>query len=261
MLNKFEKVNDYKHFLWKRCFHPDAYQGALPELITTDGENVRRIVSQRQLIYVQVFKDADTAEKILERVNETVPGSGALLGYSMFSKSEAVSILHTGDCGEPGWVAYPYISLKNSTIPTLPLRVADVPKCRLVCGAQLRWQSGARFIECALEQRGETFKQTEFGFNIIDHVERVSLLAQAGRSPNHEEVRIVPRKAEVKMDRVDSFRVEMSFPIDEVRIQKYDSGKELTLWFEVVLDSEFLCLPEDWRTFYMSVPVVGINAE
>lgn len=259
MLKKFDKVNDYKHFLWKRCFHPDAYKGALPELITSDGKIVRRIVSQRQLIYVQVFEDDDTASKILERVDDTVPCAGALLGYSMFAKSDAVSILHTGESGEPGWVAYPYQSVENSTIPTLPLKAADVAKCRLVCGAQLGWKSGARHIECALEQRGDTFKSSEFAFNIIEHVERVSLLAQVGRTPNHKDVRIVPRNSEVEIERVDDFRIELNFPIDEVRIEKY-SGEELTLWFEVILDSEFLCLPEDWRTFYMSVPVVGINA-
>ncbi len=229
-------------------------------MITTDGERVRRIVSQRQLIYIQIFNDPDTSRTIQERVNETVPGSGALLGYSMFSKSEAVSILQTGACHEPGWVAYPYSSINKSTMPTMPLHVAEVPKCRLVCGAQLSWKSGTRHIECALEQRGETFKSTEFGFNIIEHVERVSLLAQTGRSPDYEDVRIVPRKAVVKMQRVDDYRLEMTFPIDEVVMQKYDAEKELALWFEVVLDSEFLCLPEDWRTFYMTVPVVGINA-
>lgn len=258
MMN-IKPTKDYTHFLWKRCFHPDAYQGALPELITTNGEIVRRVVSQRQLIYIQIFRNPETGNEILRRVNESASAGSALLGYSIFSKSEAISILRAGTCESPGWVAFPYQSLKNATIPTLPLSVADLPKLRLVCGARLIWKSGARFIECALEQRGDTFSAGEFAFNFIDHVEHISLLGQKGRAPDYEDVRIVPRRANVELNHVSDSRIEIRFPIDELIMEKYRDGKDLTLWFKVIFDSKFLCLPEDWRTFYMSVPVEGFN--
>ena len=143
----------FKHFIWKRHPHAKSWNNALPEVIATDGRLVRRLVSQPQYIYFQVFSDTGTAQTVAERVENSVSQGVALLGYSMFADNAAVAILHTGDANEPGWVAFPHRRLDASQIPTMPIRVADEPKLRLVGGANIAWSSGKRVIHAALEQR------------------------------------------------------------------------------------------------------------
>lgn len=252
--------NDFfKHFLWKRHEHPHAWMESLPELITSDGSIVRRLVSQTKYIYFQAFEDRDTASQIVDRVETSVSSGMALLGYSMFSNDAAVAILHMGQGEESGWVAFPHKRIDRSTIPTLPLRVADFPKLRLVAGASLDHKSGKPRIVVALEQRGDTFQSTDFATNIVEHVEAVELMAKHGIGDDAKEVRLLDRNEETSFNRVSNHRIELKFPIHESMVREFGGKEDLSIWLRIQFDRKMLSLPEDWRRFWMSVDVPSMT--
>lgn len=252
--------NDFfKHFLWKRHEHPHAWRQSLPELITSDGAIVRRLVSQSKYIYFQAFEDRDTASQIVDRVETSVASGMALLGYSMFADDAAVAILHMGQGEESGWVAFPHKRIERSVIPTLPLRVADFPKLRLVGGASLDRKNGKPRIVVALEQRGETFQSTEYAMNILEHVEEVTLMAKNGVGDDAKEVRLINRNEDVAFNRVSPFRIEAKFPVHEALVREFSEKADLSVWIRVQFDRKLISLPEDWRRFWMSVDVPGLT--
>ena len=253
-------VNDFfKHYLWKRHEHPTAWRESLPELITSDGNVVRRIVSQPKYIYFQAFKDHDTAATIVDRVESAVSTGMALLGYSMFADDAAVAILHTGQGNEPGWVAFPHKRIDRAVIPTLPMRVADFPKLRLLAGADMDWKNGKPRVVVALEQRGTSFQETDFALNLLDHIDAVSLHAQLGLAPDDRELRLVKRGTEPELNRVNDNRLEVKFEADEVIVREFGEHDQLAVWLSVQFDQKLLCLPKDWRSFWMSLSVPGLT--
>jgi hypothetical protein len=254
-LGKIKRPEDFKHLLWRQ--HPDSasWDGCRPELIATDGRVVRRLSSQHQHIAFQAFEDAESAREIASKIEASVSKGVALLGYSMFAKNEAVAILHTASGLEPGWVAYPHKKSSSSTVPTLPLRVAEMPKLRLVGGADTSWSEGKLHLECALEQRGQTFAESEHAFNIVDHIKEWEVWGRTGRGDDAKKLRLVNKHAEPKIRRVGDRRLDGTFPIDEVIWREFEDAPGFRLWFLVQFDRELFCLPDDWLQFSLHVEI------
>lgn len=250
-VGKLKRSQNFKHLVWKRHIDSKAWEGALPEVIATDGRMVRRLISESHLIYFQEFEDASTGRVVQERVEASVDEGVALLGYSMFTDVETVAILHTGDELEAGWIALPFTQKSRSKIPTMPIRVAAIPKARLIGGATVRWEKSNRIIGAALEQRGSTFLDSEHAFNLIEHITHWELRATAG--PEGREVRLVKSAEPHSLKRTDEFRVEGTFDVDDVILREFRDDPTLKVWFVVTFDRELFCLPEDWLTFWLHV--------
>jgi hypothetical protein len=253
MLGKAQRTADFKHLLWRR--HPDKswWEGCRPEILATDGRVVRRLSSQHQHIALQVFADYDSARDIATKVEASVAQGVALMGYSMFSEHQAVAILHTADGLQPGWVAFPHKRTTTSTVPTLPLRVADMPKLRVVGGVEIKWASGEMYLDAALEQRGERFSVSPFALNIIDHISGWEVWGQVGRDNETKKLRLTRKDAEIDIRRVNDLRLAARFPVDSVIWREFENDPTLKIWFVVSFDRELLCLPDDWLKFWMRV--------
>ena len=67
-MSKALRSADFKHLLWRR--HPDAnwWKSGRPEIIATDGREVRRLSSQHQHIAFQAFEDSRAAHDIASKI-------------------------------------------------------------------------------------------------------------------------------------------------------------------------------------------------
>lgn len=254
---KLKFSQNFKHLVWKRHLDSKAWDGALPEVVATDGHTVRRLVSESQLIYFQEFDDPHTGKVVQERVEASVEEGIALLGYSMFTEVETVAILHTGEALEAGWIAFPFTQKSRSKIPTMPIRVASNPKARLVGGASVRWDSSNRIIKAALEQRGQSFLESQNAFNLIEHITHWELRAQVGSE--NREIRLVDSAEPRDLVRPEQFRVEGTFDVDDVILREFRDDPTLKIWFVITFDRELFCLPEDWLTFWLQVELVDMT--
>ena len=86
-----------------------AWAGALPEVVGTDGSLVRSLHCQaRQLIYHESAA-AQPAQRLRQQIERCVSSPGAsLVGYSHFKNSQEVAFLRTGTNDQPGWIAPDY---------------------------------------------------------------------------------------------------------------------------------------------------------
>ena len=257
MLGKAQHSADFKHLLWRRHPDPAWWDSSRPEILATDGRIVRRLTSQHQHIAYQAFQDTDAATDIASKIEASVAEGVALMGYSMFAQHDAVAILHTADGLAPGWVAFPHKRTSSSTVPTLPLHVAEMPKLRLVGGAELKWSGGELLIDAVLEQRGDRFAKGPFAFNILEHVQTWELRGQV-RSVDGaaRPLRLVRRDADSEIRRAHDLRLAARFPIDTAIWREFESDSSLEIWFVVAFDRELLCLPDDWLRFWMQVELV-----
>jgi len=250
---KLPRSADFEYLLWKRHAAPSAYHGSLPELIASDGLHVRRMISQQHHIAFQAFEDADTARKITSRIERSVSRGAALLGYAMFSDSDAVAIMHTGRGLEPGWLALPFPHQDARRLPTLPLRVAKLPKLRLVGGATLGWAKGELSLKIALEQRGSEFLDSPEAFNILEHIRSVRPVARVTHDGEGRELRLVSKKEDPPLERAGVFRLEAAFPVDDVIVREFGEDPSFRVWLVIRFDQELFCLPEDWLGFWLGV--------
>jgi hypothetical protein len=250
-VGKLKDSTNFKHLVWKRHADSKAWEGALPELVATDGHLVRRLISDTQHIYFQQFEDPNTGKVLQGRVELSVEEGIALLGYSMFTDVETVAILHTGDALEPGWIAFPFTKKSRSAVPTMPIRVASFPKARLVGGASVRWEKSARVIKAAVEQRGQSFLESPHAFNMIEHLTKWELRARVGA--DGREVKLVKSAEPRDLKRTEEFRLEGTFDVDDVILREFRDDPTLKIWFVVTFDRELFCLPDDWLTFWLNV--------
>lgn len=250
---KIHRPEDYKHLLWRR--HPDSrsFEGCRPEIIASDGAHVRRLVSQHQHISFQAFEDRDAARDVTQKIEASVASGVALLGYSMFNQHEAVAILHTADGLEPGWVAFPHRRSSDSSVPTLPMRVADLPKLRLIGGAEVNRSGGELQLEGILEQRGSAFLESDDAFSIIDHIKNWEVWGRVGRGDEAKNLRLMKRKAEPEIGKSGDLRLAGRFVLDEVIWGEFENRPDFKVWFVVNFDRELFCLPDEWLRFWLQV--------
>ena len=258
--NKLERAGDFKHSLWRLRPRADALHGGLPELLATDGANVRRLQCQpRQLIF-QAFQDAPTARSLIQRVESCVEPGVALVGYSMFEERGAVSILHTGQDLGPGWLAFPDqrpLLEEGGRYDTLPLDVDERPRLRLIAGAHVLWERRELVVAGALEQRGSRFASGPHAFHLLEHLTHWRLEAISYKRGERRRVELAktgePRGA---VRKVSPQRVEASFVIEPMIYQQL-AQLQARAWFELRFDRELFCLPREWATFWLSVDLSG----
>lgn len=252
-LPKISRPEDFKHLLWRRHADSNWWDGCRPELIGTDGRVVRRLCSQHRHIAFQAFEDVESALEITNKIEASVAQGVALLGYSMFAQNDAVAILHTASGLEPGWVAFPHKKSSASTVPTLPMRVAELPKLRLVGGAELTHRDGTLTLEAALEQRGQSFAASEHSFNIVEHIKGWEIRGMVGRGEEARQLRLVNKGAEAEIKRADDQRLTGRFPLNEAIWKEFQEDSSFRVWFLVQFDRELFCLPDDWLKFWMQI--------
>lgn len=240
--------------MWRRHPDPSWWDGYRPEILATDGREVRRMTSQHQHIAFQAFEDVPSARDIASKIEASVAQGVALMGYSMFSQHQAVAILHTADGLDPGWVAFPHLRTTASTTPTLPMSVADLPKLRVVGGAEVRWSGKELTLDAALEQRGDRFAQGPFAFNIIHHVKSWEIRGTTSREVGPAKpLRLMRRGATAEIQRIHDLRLAGRFPLDPVIWREFEDDPTFRLWFVVTFDRELFCLPDDWLRFWFEV--------
>lgn len=252
-LGKQKNADRFKHFMWRRHNDRNAWQNYRPELVATDGALVRRLVSQPQHIVFQAFRDAETSRRVISRIENGMGRGVAMLGYSMFSNEEFVAILHTAEGSGPGWIAFPFETNKVH-FPTLPLSAADQPSLRLVGGATIDDEGGKPVLTAALEQRGERFKNSEFAFNLLDHVVDWKIQARVGNGDSARPLRMV-LDDKLEPVRTDALRMQVTTPLDPVLLREFKTDNDLEFFFEVLFDRELMCLPEDWLRYWFHVSI------
>jgi len=225
----------------------------MPEVFTTDGGLVRRVSSHDKKIGVQIFAHPPMATSIVERVEHGVAPGVSLVGYSMFEEADRVAVLHTGQRGAPGWVAFPQDDLPNVTRDVLPANILDIPELRLVAGAGVYWINRQLTIHIALEQRGSAFAASEHAFHIVEHIESLELRTVSIRNGQPREVEVASSPTpSTPARRVSATRLEAGFAI-EPSIYREFRHTERQIWLVVRFDRSMLLLPAEWRTFWMQV--------
>lgn len=252
-LGKQTNADRFKHFMWRRHEDRTAWDNYRPEIVATDGAVVRRLVSQPQHVVFQSFRDSETSMRVISRIEQGIGRGVAMLGYSMFADEEFVAILHTGEELNAGWLAFPFETSKVN-FPTLPLSAANHPSLRLVGGATITDEGGTPVVTAALEQRGERFKNSEFAFNILDHVTDWKIQAQVGTGADAKKLRMVA-KDKLEPRRIDDLRMQVTTRIDPVLLREFKEENDLNFYFEILFDRELMCLPEDWLRHWFRVSV------
>lgn len=244
---KQKRSGDFKHFIWRRHEDRNAPGGFRPELIATDGSQIRRLISQPQHIVYQTFQDPDAARRVISRIEQGVGHGVPMLGYSMFADEPMVAILHTASGTKPGWLAFPFNKTRVG-FPTLSLSSADQPSLRLVGGAALRSDAPPR-ISLALEQRGERFSRTDLAFSILEHVVGVKARLLKGEDDQPGEL----LDCETILENSDRLRIRLNISDALARTIRHQSDVELSI--VVQFDRELMCLPSDWLSYGFRVAV------
>ncbi len=246
MVDRIKSPEEFKHFVWRRHDDIKALGGYRSEIVTSNGTDVRRIIAQPFQITFQQFTDIEASMRIINRIEGGMGKGVAMLGYSMFSSETSVAVLHTGQHLNPGWIAFPFGDTQGR-FPTMPLSSIEVPTLRLVGGATLVTE-GTPTLRAALEQRGTSFQQQDYAFNLLSHIESWEIHARIGDDDTRP-IRLVDAKKQSSLTRPDSNRVAMDFFLDPVIFREFKDDKRLQIFHQIKFDREFLCLPEDWLTF------------
>ncbi len=246
-------AEDFKHFLWRRHRRTDALDGFVPEVLATDGRVVRRMsVDARQLTFQQ-FEDQRTAECIVNSVESNSSSAVGMLGYSMFSNAEALAILHSGGDLDAGWLAFPCPvgSGRPAAIPTMPIRLDDIPTLRLCGGAQVRWRDCNLVFEAAVEQRDSGVDER---VDLLDHLIGWQVRTTVSRDGIARPSRLVADKQALDgIRRTGGGRAEASFRLDAAAYQRLDSPGDVRAWFVLEFDRRLFCLPPGWCTWWFEL--------
>lgn len=249
MAHKFQRSAKFKHLLWRRHRDDAWLHGCRPEILASDGQQVRRLTSQPQHIALQTLNDEPSAIQTAQKIEASVSQGVALMGYSMFDHHDAVAILHTAPDLEPGWVAFPHRRTSNSLVPTLPHAVADAPTIRLACAAALKWHKGKLHIAGLIEQRED---EGVGNFNLAAHVREWSVSAWCGAAGEARELSIC-RDVYTIAEPPTGGALRHIFLVDEVVWRMYEADPSLTVWFTLRFDRELFCLPDDWLRLWTQV--------
>jgi hypothetical protein len=252
---KFQEAARFRHFLWRQ--HPGAVLNEhLPEVVASDGYTVRRIVSRDHRVDFQVHDDPIMAASIVREIESSVGVGGAMLGYAMYSEGDTVAILRTGTDDHPSWLAIPHSHVRRmeSSFRTLPLRLPDIPKARLIGGVTLTPTGQGAEVRAALEQRGSTFFSSRFAFDLLRHIRSWELHATVERNGVTERIRLLRDPVLIK-HRVDWQRIEAFSVTDEWIHREYAQDPTLKMWFVVQFDTALFSLPQQWLRFWLQAAV------
>ena len=94
---------------------------------------------------------------------------------------------------------------------------------------------------------------------MIDHVESWTLRTRIGTGESAREIRLVKPKADVEYERISPTRYEAKFELDEVIYREFGNDSDLNLSFVVKFDTDLLCLPADWLSFWLGVELIDYS--
>ena len=248
------KTPPMKHFVWRKHPRASAWQGYLPEVIGTDGRNMRRMHSQPRQIVLQQFEDSQTSAAVVEHIEASASPGASFAGYSLFEDQPAVAVLHTGQGSEPGWLAFPYRRnlLAPYERPTLPPSVLEQPRLRLVAGASIYWHQRDMLLHVAVEQRGNLGHQGLT--SLLDHLEHVGIGCPSHPQGATRELHLIKECALRPLERTGPHRLEASFVIEPL-ILKEARRQGASVWLLLRFDAALFCLPDPWRTFWLELEV------
>ena len=252
-----QDFSHYRYYLWRKHDQNKVLEGFYPEILSTNGQRVRRMMSHHKQIIYQDFEDTQSANTIVQRIESSVTPGITLVGYTMFKKYRSIAILQTGqNASDPGWLAFPYQSntIDASGDPTVSIRtVMNYPKLRLVSGAGIFWQAGKLVIHAALEQRGADFLAEHPNFNLFDYLESwtIHTIAYKNGEQRNMEVALSPEPSE-PLNRASNTRLEATF-ILEPNVYKAYRSMDKQLWFRLRFQRDLFCLPHDWCQFWLQV--------
>lgn len=241
------------YFLWRRHERPDAYQGHYPEVIATNGRLLRRMICHDRQILFQEFEDPLIAQPIIDRIEGGADPGVALVGYSMLDDSNDLAILQTGTQDQPGWLAFPDMGrLPSQNAPTLPIRVVNYPKTRLVTSALVRWERRTPVLHVTLEEHNE-----EAGLastRLLGHLERLALKATFTLGENQQHLRL----CKTERTREELFcpapgRLEAIFELDDFLYGQFATRPGFQMWLLPTFDRSLFCLPDRWNQFPIRV--------
>lgn len=250
---KLQHSLNHRHLIWRAHPKDRFFKGMSPEVISTDGSMVRRLVCARDLLAFQTFEHKDTAQNIIENIEASVEPGVSLMGYSTFQDHTRLAILYTGEDYLPGWVCFGE-GPRDELIP-LPPNIDQVPRLRIIAGAKLSWSQRELVVQAALEQRGNSFAASVHAFDILEHVTSLELRAVSYEDGVQREVEIVKSPDPVhQLKLVGPTRLEASFALEPLVYREFRK-QDRQVWFVITFDRELFCLPEEWCSFWFEVDV------
>lgn len=251
MSQRFQRSAKFTHLLWRRHPDPRWLHGCRPEIVASDGQQVRRLSSQVNSLALQTLTDEQAALETARKIEASVSQGVALMGYAMFEQHDAVAILHTAPGLEPGWVAFPHRRTPASLMPTLPTTISDSPTIRLACTAELKWRSGKLTLDGLLESRSDDGAAAEV--NLAAHVREWSVSGRVIDGGEPRELLICRETFEVMTPTLGA--LQHSFVIDEPIWREYETDPSFSVWFTLRFDRELFCLPDDWLRLWAQAQI------
>jgi len=260
--NKLRNSEEFKHFLWRRHSRPRVYNGALPEVLASNGKRVLRLASQDKQIVFQSLDDMQTAQTLVQRIEASITPGVAIMGYSVFEEHSSVAILNTGTNQMPGWLAFPDARAKDGHAAfgarfssTLPNHIANQPKLRLVTGANIGWENRQLVVKAALEQRGSSFLKSPHAFHILDHLQSWEIHAISYSNGEQKSMEVIHKTPLNGPKRVHPLRAEATFVVEPYLYKEFQR-QDGQVWLKLSFDRDLFCLPENWASFWMMVDIL-----
>ena len=230
----------------------------VPELLCTDGLTVRRMTAHGKHLVFQEFQDHSTASLIMERIDASVNSGVGMVGFALLEDHDALAILHTGHKLEPGWLSAPVHADTpgRPPLPTLPMRVVDMPSLRIAGGARVSWAGGKFHIDAAVEQLGAGLETGDAPIHLLEHLVSWQLRITRPQSGRAVEVRLGAGALQCDdIGRHDPLRAETRFQIPRDLYPKLVGDGGHLVWFVLEFDPGLFCLPEPWRRWSILVDV------
>ena len=192
-----------------------------------------------------------TSKTIRKRIEGCVSNGSALVGYSVFSDIDVLAIMRTGRGNQSGWIALPYSKNSKVSFPTMPIQLAEHPTLKLGGKATVVRQGRGLDMNVVLRQEGRSFLEKPNAIDIFNHLEKIEMKAQI-RGAQRKKIRIC-RSPTPKTFRKINDTVEATFEVDSAMLGTFGNDPGLSVWCILDFDMDFLCLPEEWRRFWMAI--------
>ncbi len=245
----------FQYFLWRRHINASALHGYYPEIIATDGTQVRRMTALNRQLFYQEFDSPQIANPVVRRVQAGANRGVPLVGYSMMNEEGSMAILQTGTLQEPGWLAFPDLERTLSgQQSSLPATNPDDTGIRLLAGGETAWENREMQLYAALEQRDNLASNSYQLSNLLDHVTNWTLRATYFHNNEVTPIRIMRRNSEnFPLNRSNPHRLETKFTIDSNMFREFSQKPSFQMWFEIQMSRKLFCLPDQWNSIWIAV--------
>lgn len=247
----------FTHFVWRGHRRESSLYEMSPEMVTTNGRTVRRMVADARGLIIQQFEDRRTGEAIVESVRSNCVEAGGLVGYSMLSDCEVLTIMSASEGSEMRWLASPGepVDGRPRQMPTLPMHLSDVPAVRVTGDADLCWAGGDLKVDVCLHQQAES-GSAERAPSPLEFMSTCQLMIIIDRGGKRRHVALSEKVGRDDFEREagsSAFRGQLD--IDEELYRCLGEDGTTTVWFVVSFERQFVSLPSPWRRWWFPVDV------